>query len=166
MTTERRIDSASPDETAAIGERLGALLEAGDVVLLDGPLGAGKTALTQGIARGVGVPPERRVASPTFTIVNEHPGRVPLYHLDLYRIEDPGELVEVGVEDALGGRGVAVVEWAERLGPDFTPRERLDIVIDIISAEARRLRFRPVGARAAAVVEALFSSSEMSRESP
>jgi tRNA threonylcarbamoyladenosine biosynthesis protein TsaE len=160
VTRERTIDSASAEETAALGERLGALLEAGDVLLLDGPLGAGKTALTQGIARGVGVPPERRVASPTFTLVNEHPGRVPLFHLDLYRIEDPGELVEIGVEEALGPRGVAVVEWAERLGPAHTPRERLEIHIDITGPEARRLRFVAVGARPEAVLRAFFGQAE------
>lgn len=160
MTREATVDSASVEETAAIGERLGALLDAGDVVLLDGPLGAGKTALTQGIARGVGVPPERRVASPTFTLVNEHPGRVPLFHLDLYRIEDPGELVEVGVDDALGPRGVAVVEWAERLGAEFLPRERLEIQIAITGPEARRLRLVAVGARAEAVLGAFIGQAE------
>ncbi len=73
----------SPDETRAAGERLGRVLGAGDVVLLDGELGAGKTVFAQGLAIGLGVPVERRVASPTFTIVNEHAGRVPLYHIDL-----------------------------------------------------------------------------------
>src|SRR5258705_7953600 len=102
-----RVDSDSPDETAALGERLGRVLEAGDVVALIGDLGAGKTAFVQGMARGLEVT-SQRVASPTFTLVNEHPGRVPLYHIDLYRLTRADELVEIGFEEYLGGDGVAV----------------------------------------------------------
>src|SRR4051812_35178539 len=115
MPGERHFSTASPEETHALGAALGARLRAGDVVLLRGELGAGKTAFVQGLARGFGVPESRRVASPTFTLVNEHAGRAPLYHIDLYRIEDPSDLEEIGMRDYFSGRGVAVVEWAERL---------------------------------------------------
>ena len=81
-------ESHSPQETQALGERLGRVLMAGDVVSLVGELGAGKTCFVQGLARGLGVPAERRIASPTFTIVNEHFGRLTLFHVDLYRLEE------------------------------------------------------------------------------
>jgi tRNA threonylcarbamoyladenosine biosynthesis protein TsaE len=138
------IATASPVETRRAGARLGSVLDAGDVVLLDGELGAGKTCFVQGLARGLGVPRERRVASPTFTLVNEHPGRVPLFHIDLYRIADASELEELGLREYLGGAGVAVVEWAERLGP-LAPRERIEIRIEIAGERARRLRARAEG---------------------
>jgi len=120
------------------------VLDAGDVVLLDGELGAGKTCFVQGVARGLGVPRDRRVSSPTFTLVNEHPGRVPLYHVDLYRIDDPGELHEIGIAEYLASGGVTVVEWAERLGA-LAPKERIEIRIEIAGARARRLLARAEG---------------------
>jgi tRNA threonylcarbamoyladenosine biosynthesis protein TsaE len=143
------LSSHSVEETRRLGERLGAVLAAGDVVCLFGTLGAGKTALVQGLALGLGVPPERRVASPTFTLVNEHPGRVPLYHIDLYRIDDPGELAELGLEDYLGERGVAAIEWAERLG-ERRPRERLELHLHPTGEETRRIEVVAHGAGAAA----------------
>ncbi len=94
-----------------LGRRLGALAEPGDVVALTGALGAGKTFLAQRIARGVGVPPEVRVASPTFAVVQEYLGRVPLYHADLYRLQGPRDLDEVGLFER-GADGLVVVEWA------------------------------------------------------
>ena len=136
-----------------IGERLGRLLAAGDVIALHGPLGAGKTTFVQGIARGTGVPPGRHVASPTFALVNEHPGRVPLVHADLYRIADPRELDELGLRDAFDRAAVAI-EWLDRF-PDAAPPERLEIEIEIAADESRRLTLCPVGARAAALVDAL-----------
>src|SRR5262245_16193372 len=105
--------SHSEAETQAIGEKLGARLGPGDVINLSGELGAGKTCFVQGLARGLGVPPERRVASPTFTLVNEHMGRSKLFHIDLYRIGDPGELDEIGLPEILDAGGVVVVEWFE-----------------------------------------------------
>ena len=109
-TVELRSDS--PDQTRLLGERLGGLLQAGDVVLLHGTLGAGKTALTQGIGRGLGV--TETVNSPTFTLLKEHAGRLPLYHFDLYRLDDPAEVETLGFEQYFEGDGVCVVEWAER----------------------------------------------------
>lgn len=148
------LESTSPSETRRVGERLGRLLDAGDVVLLRGALGAGKTAFTQGLALGLGVPRSRRVSSPTFTLVNEHAGRVPLYHLDLYRIDDPGELEEIGLREYLSGRGVAVIEWAEKLG-DLVPAERIEVTLDITTPRSRRIRVEAVGARAAETVTRL-----------
>jgi len=136
-----------------IGERLGRALVAGDVIALKGPLGAGKTTFVQGLARGTGVPPGRHVASPTFALVNEHPGRVPLVHADLYRIADPRELDELGLSDAFDRAAVAI-EWLDRF-PDAAPPERLEIEIEIGEDGARVLTLRPVGARAFALSAAL-----------
>jgi tRNA threonylcarbamoyladenosine biosynthesis protein TsaE len=106
--------SDSPRDTESLGERLGAALRAGDVLLLSGDLGAGKTTLTRGIARGLGV--EAPVKSPTFALHLRYPGRVRLDHLDLYRVTEVADLDELGLDDTIGRDGVAVVEWGERAG--------------------------------------------------
>src|SRR5438094_844590 len=116
-------------------------LPAGDVLALVGPLGAGKTTFVQGLARGLGVPPDRHVASPTFALVNEHPGRVPLVHADLYRIEDARELLELGLSDAFDRAAVAI-EWLDRF-PDAAPADRLEIAIAFAPGDARTLTFTP-----------------------
>ncbi len=139
------VESAAPAATARLGERLGRALAAGDVVALTGELGAGKTAFVQGVARGLGV--RGAVRSPSFTIVNEHAGRLPLVHADFYRLEEPGELDEIGFADYLARGAVVVVEWADRF-PGALPAERLDVRIDIVGPRARRLTFDgPAAAR-------------------
>jgi tRNA threonylcarbamoyladenosine biosynthesis protein TsaE len=140
-------------ELQAIAERLGRALQAGDVVALIGPLGAGKTTFVQGLARGLGVPPDRHVASPTFALVNEHPGRVPLVHADLYRINDARELDELGLGDAYDRAAVAI-EWLDRF-PDAAPRERLTVEIEIGADGGRTLRFRADGTRAESLIASL-----------
>ncbi|HZC05555.1 MAG TPA: tRNA (adenosine(37)-N6)-threonylcarbamoyltransferase complex ATPase subunit type 1 TsaE [Ktedonobacterales bacterium] len=114
-SNETRTHSVSVEQTRDLGKALGALLEPGDVVLLEGNLGAGKTALTQGIGLGLGI--HSVINSPTFTILKEYTGRLTLYHFDLYRIESPDEMYALGFEDYFSGDGVCVVEWAERGEP-------------------------------------------------
>ena len=151
------VTAATAAETQAIAERLGRLLAPGDVLALIGPLGAGKTTFVQGLARGLGVPPDRHVASPTFALVNEHPGRVPFVHADLYRIEDARELLELGLTDAFDRAAVAI-EWLDRF-PDAAPEERLEIAIDFTDGgDARRLTFTPRGARPRALADRLSQS--------
>lgn len=144
--------SAGPDETRRLGVLLGELLRPGDVVLLQGPLGAGKTALTQGIAAGLGV--RGTVNSPTFTILKEYEGRLPLHHFDLYRIEDPEELYALGFDEYFLGDGVSVVEWAERgetgePGAEPWPASYVRIRIQPDGTEARMLTCTGGGARGA-----------------
>ncbi|MBC7360235.1 MAG: tRNA (adenosine(37)-N6)-threonylcarbamoyltransferase complex ATPase subunit type 1 TsaE [Desulfacinum sp.] len=136
---ERTIITDCPEASHALGRAVGERLRAGDVVALWGELGAGKTFLAGGIARGLGVPEEIPITSPTFTIINEYEGRVRLYHLDLYRIGDVDELETLPWREALFGSGVAVVEWPERLG-GYLPEERLDIHIEIRDVTARSFR--------------------------
>ena len=112
MTHPQIIVTRNEEETSAEGERLAARLTAGDVVLLRGELGAGKTALVRGIARGLGAPPDA-VSSPTFTLVQEYRGRVVLYHVDLYRLK-PVEVADLGLDELMESGGVVAIEWAER----------------------------------------------------
>ncbi len=112
--------SHSPAETEALGEGWGRAAQSGLVLALSGDLGAGKTQLVKGLARGLGV--TGRVHSPTFTLVNEYSGgRLRLFHLDLYRLETPAQIRSAGVEEFLQPDGVAVIEWAERLAPELRP---------------------------------------------
>src|SRR3990170_1515430 len=111
MTDRLRLDSRGPEETRALGERLGALLHAGDVVLLEGELGAGKTTFVQGVARGLGF--EGSVSSRSFVLLGEYAGRVKLYHADLYRLEGPDQVLDLAL-DEISAAGVLVGEWPER----------------------------------------------------
>jgi len=115
-----KVVSRSAQETQALGERLGARLGRGDVVACIGPLGAGKTCFLQGLARGLGV--MTGVTSPTFVLVNQYRGRLPVYHVDAYRTGSLTELVDLGLEEMLHGEGVTVVEWADKLLPLLPPR--------------------------------------------
>ena len=136
------IISESPDETAAMGRRIAALLGSGDTVLLIGELGAGKTALTKAIAAGLGVTEE--VSSPTFTLVNEYRGRLPVFHFDLYRLDDPNEAIDLGYDDYLNAEGVLIIEWADK-APTLWPDDHLRIEIERIGEAARRLALFPSG---------------------
>ncbi len=129
-------------------------MQAGDVLALSGPLGAGKTAFVQGLARGLGVR-ERRVASPTFNIVLEYQGRVPLYHVDLYRMADESELPEIGLDHYLYGDGVCAVEWMDKF-PARAPRDHLRVAIAFVPGEPRRrtLSVEATGPRARALAGA------------
>jgi len=112
-----RLTTKNPEETRVLGENLGKCLEPGDTVLLFGDLGAGKTTLTQGICNGLGLAQGEYIRSPTFTLINEYEGKFPIYHIDLYRMESLEEIEALGLEEALFGKGVAIVEWSEKLFP-------------------------------------------------
>ena len=130
----------SAEETRQLGEKLAEELRAGDVILLEGPLGAGKSELARGVARGLGV--RETVTSPSFTILNVYDsGRVPLYHFDWYRLKDAEELFEMGMEEYLGGDGIALVEWPGRC-PEALPADFL--MIEVLPGEGNERTLRTV----------------------
>ena len=138
----------SASETQALGKRLAEQLRAGDVILLEGELGAGKSELARGVAKGLGV--QETVTSPSFTILNVYEsGSVPLYHFDWYRLESAEELYELGMDEYLGGDGIALVEWPGRC-PDAVPEDCLRICIEATGENTRRIteetrgRFREI----------------------
>jgi tRNA threonylcarbamoyladenosine biosynthesis protein TsaE len=135
------IVTASVEETLALGQDLADALEPGAVLALSGDLGSGKTHLVKGIAAGLGLDPST-VRSPTFTILHVHEGgRRPLYHFDLYRLQSPDELYELGYEAYMYGRGVSVVEWPERAA-DLLPDETLCLRLEHVSPTERRIAAR------------------------
>ena len=136
--------SNSAAQTRNMGMKLGKSAAAGDVILLVGPLGAGKTCLTQGIAHGLGI--HEYTASPSFVLVREYQGKLPLYHIDLYRLDRIEEVAQLGLDDYLYGNGVCVVEWADK-GLGVLPEEHLLIEMQIVSPLKRRLSFMPRGMR-------------------
>ncbi len=142
--TERQVTTGSPEETQQLGVRLGELAQPGDVFLMTGNLGAGKTCLTQGIAWGLGI--DEYALSPTFVIMREMHGRLPLYHIDLYRLDDIDESIDLGLDDYFYGRGVCVVEWSEK-GMSILPRKHLLIRIEYLSDTGRRITLSPSGGR-------------------
>lgn len=132
-----RFETRSVRGTVSLGRELAGRLTVGDCVALVGGLGAGKTVLVRGIAAGLGLREEKLVSSPTYVLVHEYPCRVPLYHLDLYRMAEPeAELCDLGLEEMLEA-GIVLIEWADR-AENALPRERYEIRIDITSPRARR----------------------------
>ena len=133
----------SAAETRALGAKLAGLLRPGDVVLLQGDLGAGKSELARGVARGLGI--SGPVPSPSFTILNVYDeGRVPLYHFDWYRVEDAQEIREMGMEEQLGGDGIALIEWSERAA-ECVPDRALQVIIRTVDEDTRDISFVPRG---------------------
>ena len=141
---ERELVSRSLEDTLAIGAMLGAAVVAGDFIALEGPLGAGKSRLAEGIARGLGIPDEERIPSPTFTIVNEHPARLLLVHADFYRLGSPEELDEIGWRDYATRDCVFVVEWLSRIG-GHAPSDRLTVELTPLQADTRALKLSASG---------------------
>jgi tRNA threonylcarbamoyladenosine biosynthesis protein TsaE len=137
--------TTNEEQTWKIGKMLGARLEAGDTVCLYGDLGAGKTSFSYGIAQGLEVE-EQYITSPTFTFVNEYQGRVPLYHIDLYRLKEPDDLENIGFEEYLDSEGVTVIEWAERAENEL-PGEYLSVYLSYVNDNSREIGFLAEGAR-------------------
>jgi tRNA threonylcarbamoyladenosine biosynthesis protein TsaE len=142
----------SPEQTQQLGKRLGEIARPGDVILLVGKLGAGKTCLAQGIARGLGI--DDYAASPSFVLVRELYGRLPLYHMDFYRLDNIEEIAELGLDEYFYGRGVSVVEWAEK-ALSLLPPENLLIEMEYVDESERRLRLKPTGKRYRQILEQL-----------
>jgi len=146
--------SRSPEETRALAARLGKLLAPGDVVALHGELGSGKTEFVHGLAQGLKVPPQVPVASPSFTLAHEYPGRLTLIHLDLYRLEQLPPEVLPDLEEYLYGSQVVAIEWAERL-KSLLPKDYLEVRLAITGEHERTLTFIAHGPRGRELVERL-----------
>lgn len=136
------ITTDNPEATMALGERIGRALQGGDVLALVGQLGAGKTYLVKGIARGLGVRNERIVNSPTFVLVNEYDGRTAIHHLDAYRLQSADELLDLGFEEMCRDGSIAIVEWADRVR-DAMPAGALWIHIEPTGELERRFTCLP-----------------------
>ena len=141
------------EDTRRLGVCLGRAMRVGDVVALVGPLGSGKTTFAQGLAQGLGVAADRHVASPSFALVNAHPGRTPFVHVDLYRIRTRAELPELGIEEAYD-RAATAIEWADRF-PDALPVDHLQITLAVQESGSRRLDLQASGPRSQRLAGAL-----------
>lgn len=139
------IITSGPEQTEHVGEALGSLLKPGDLVCLYGDLGSGKTRFSFGVAMGLEVR-EQYITSPTFTLVNVYRGRIPFYHIDLYRLKDPAELESVGLDEYVDSDGAAVIEWAER-AEDELPKERLSVYFSSVNERSREIGFLAEGER-------------------
>jgi tRNA threonylcarbamoyladenosine biosynthesis protein TsaE len=157
MSSIEPIVVETPDEaaTVAIGRALAAALPPRSLVALIGPLGAGKTRLVQAVAEAAGVDP-RQVISPTFVLIHEYQGRLPIYHFDAYRLRDEDEFLQLGPEEYFDRDGWTFIEWADRVA-NCLPRERLEIRIEPTGAASRRFEISAIGERYAVLVDTLRS---------
>ncbi len=135
-----RVTTNSPEETRALAAGLAGKLDPGSVLALRGPLGSGKTCFAQGCARGLGVE-ERYVTSPTFVLIREYRGRVPFYHIDLYRLDPGPEIGALGLDEYLEGPGVTAIEWAEKL-EGHLPERTIEVFLDSAGENAREVSIR------------------------
>ena len=128
-----KIQSSSADETVALGKKIGSFLKAGDVVALQGSLAAGKTTLTKGIALALGV--KDTITSPTFCLISEYEGKMPLYHFDVYRLQGSDDFANLGAEDMIYGKGVCMIEWSEKI-MDELPKKTIVIRLEVREDDA------------------------------
>lgn len=154
--------AADETETERLGRALAQVVRAGDVVALHGPLGAGKTRLVQSVARALDCD-DQLVNSPTFILIQEYDGRLPVYHVDAYRLKDCDEFLEIGGEEVLGGDGVCLIEWAGKVD-EALPRDHVGVFIDVTGERTRRFRLLAGGRRSAEIVDAVHA--ELQRRSP
>lgn len=146
------IDSKSEEETLKLGETIGELLEPGQLILLAGQLGSGKTVLTQGICHGLGV--DEDVTSPTYNLINEYEGDLAVYHIDLYRLEQEEDLYDLGLEDYFDSAGVVIIEWPD-LAYDLIPPDFVYIKFETLEGDNREISFEGEGSKAGALIERL-----------
>ncbi len=135
----RRVITNSQEETFQLAEEMGRSMRGGEVIALIGDLGAGKTLFVQGLARGLGIPEEAYISSPTFTLIDSHRGRLNLHHLDLYRLSDIDELEAIGWRDCLTEDSVTAIEWADKIAEYLPPEETTIVEIEILDDEKRKI---------------------------
>lgn len=150
--SQQVILSHSPQETYELGRRLGALLPASFFIALQGELGGGKTCFTRGLVASISPDSAQMVASPTFAIMNEYPGKVPIYHFDFYRLTSPHEISELGFEDYFTGNGICVAEWSERL-EDMMPPDHLRITFEHAGDDLRKITMESDSIKGISILE-------------
>ena len=153
-----QIITNSLDETRALGEKIGKHLEPGTVLALTGDLGSGKTIFVQGLAKGLDVPDNYYITSPTYTLINEYPGRYYLFHVDLYRIENYADFDDIGLYEILRSDGVVAIEWADKL-PKNLLTEYLAVHIDILNDKSRKISITAYGLRGKNLIGKIINSS-------
>jgi tRNA threonylcarbamoyladenosine biosynthesis protein TsaE len=151
------LQTKNSSETIRIGKSMGGHLLPGDVVALVGELGTGKTHLIKGLAAGAGVEKSSYIASPSFTLINEYPGKVPFYHIDLFRLGTEKEAEELGLEEYFGSNGITVIEWADKI-PSLLPDEILWIHIHYTGEHTRSIEIEPKGKRYEKIIEGVKDS--------
>ena len=140
------LQTKSTSETIRIGKEIGGFLLAGDVVALAGELGTGKTQFIKGLAEGVGVGKSTYISSPSFTLINEYPGRVPFYHIDMFRLSSEKEAEGLGLEEYFQGNGITAIEWADKI-PSLLPEELLWVHLRYTGKNTRSIEMIPKGKR-------------------
>lgn len=156
--------STSQGHTDRLGQAIGRALKGGETIALYGPLGAGKTALVRGIAQGLGAPPEA-VSSPTFVLIHEYRGRLPLAHVDLYRIDSNRALDSTGLVEYFSGLTVMAIEWADK-GLAVLPQDRLDLALSHVTARRRSIRLQATGPQSRALLARTRSYYGGMRQTP
>ena len=163
MVSKRiNITTHSTGETRNLGQKIGTLLKKPLVIALTGDLGSGKTAFVQGLAKGLEVPDGYYITSPTFTLINEYPGRYPLIHVDLYRLETISDLADIGLDEVLHDQAVIAIEWADKLLDDL-PAEHLLVAMKIIDKDCRTLNLKATGQNEVSLLKALKAQWEAVR---
>ena len=155
--------SENEEATETLGRTLARLLVPGTVVALVGSLGAGKTSFVQSFATSLDVP-RRMISSPTFVLINEYSGRLPIYHFDSYRLQDPREFLDLGIEEYFEGQGICLIEWADRVR-EYLPETRVEVHIDILGMTARRFTCSARGSEPEEILEKLRFEMEQYRVS-
>lgn len=164
---EQVIETHTPEQTREIAETIGKRLAPGAILLLYGDLGSGKTAFIQGLGRGLDVPPEHYVTSPTYTLIHQYPARYPFFHVDLYRLQDVEDIEDIGLIELFAPRHVVAIEWADRLAGEALPEEYLAIHLTILDETARKIRLIAYGLRWSDLIKGMnFTSKTYTPISP
>ncbi len=155
-----RVTTHCLDETDALGQRIGKSFSNAMVIALTGDLGSGKTSLVQGIARGLDISDDYYITSPTYTLINEYPGRYPLFHVDLYRVEDSDDLENIGFDEILTYDAIVAVEWADKLPKNFL-KGHLHVYFETLCDTCRKITITPYGSKAVEVIAKLKRMKEI-----
>ncbi|MEN6623763.1 MAG: tRNA (adenosine(37)-N6)-threonylcarbamoyltransferase complex ATPase subunit type 1 TsaE [Smithella sp.] len=141
QTKSISIITCNADETFSLGHTIGEKLQSGDILALSGELGSGKTCFTGGIARGLGVSENYQITSPTFTLINEYPAKYPLFHFDVYRLNDYSDLDDLGYEEVISGKGIVIIEWAEKIA-SVIPKWAFWVNFEYIDENKRKITIK------------------------